>query len=73
MGLKFLRDGADSANLVSMHSLDGTPGDWNFFSTSFTTNIGNTDDKALKALAQKFSSATDYVTACSVMDWGKSG
>ena len=32
MGLKFLRDGVDSANLVSMFSVDGQPGDWDFFS-----------------------------------------
>jgi len=39
MGLKFLRDGMDSANLVSMYSVDGQPGDWNFFSNNFTTHI----------------------------------
>jgi len=33
MGLKFLRSGRDSANLVSMYSVYGNPkGDWNFFS-----------------------------------------
>lgn len=38
MGLKFLIDGIDSANLVSMWGLDGQPGDWNFFSHDFTNN-----------------------------------
>jgi len=31
MGLKFLRDGMDSANLVAMYSVNGQPGEWNFF------------------------------------------
>lgn len=35
MGLKFLRSGVDSANLVSMFSVEGTPDDWNFFSKAF--------------------------------------
>ena len=37
MGLKFLRDGKDSANLVAMFSVEGQPNDWNFFSNDFTT------------------------------------
>jgi len=32
MGLKFLRNGIDSANLVSMNSVNGQQDDWNFFS-----------------------------------------
>jgi len=33
MGLKFLRDGVDSANLVSMYSVNGNPkGNFDFFS-----------------------------------------
>lgn len=33
LGLKFLRDNVDSANLVAMWSVNGNPaGDWNFFS-----------------------------------------
>tara|TARA_B110000305_G_C18793459_1_gene339396 strand:+ start:202 stop:339 length:138 start_codon:yes stop_codon:yes gene_type:complete len=39
MGLKFLRDGQDSANLVSMFGLDGQPGNWNFFAHDFTNHI----------------------------------
>ena len=35
MGLKFLRDGLDSANLVAMWSVDGQPDDWNFFSNEW--------------------------------------
>ena len=61
MGLKFLRDNMDSANLVSMYSVDGTPGDWNFFSKDFTTHIGPTTG-ALLALGIKFATETEFVT-----------
>ena len=54
MGLKFLRDGMDSANLVSMYSVDGTPDDWNFFSKHFTTHISAASSSVLKLLAAKF-------------------
>lgn len=40
MGLKFLRDGVDSANLVSMFGVNGQPDDWNFFSNDFSNHIG---------------------------------
>jgi len=40
IGLKFLRDGVDSANLVAIFSLNGTPGDWNFFEKDFSNQIG---------------------------------
>jgi len=58
MGLKFLRDGVDSANLVSMWSVDGQPGDWNFFSNDFFTHIGGPSSTATKVLAKKFATAT---------------
>jgi hypothetical protein len=61
MGLKFLRDGADSANLVSMFSVNGTPGDWNFFSKDFFTHIGAAKGAALLAVAAKFSTATKHI------------
>ena len=35
IGLKFLRDDADSANLVAMFGVDGQPGDWNIFGNEF--------------------------------------
>lgn len=35
MGLKFLRDGIDSANLVAMYGVNGQPGEWNFFEHEF--------------------------------------
>ena len=39
MGLKFLRDGIDSANLVAMYGVNGQPGEWNFFAHEFQNHI----------------------------------
>ncbi len=39
MAVKFLRDGIDSANFVSMNSTGGQPNDWNFFSKDFFNHI----------------------------------
>jgi hypothetical protein len=69
MGLKFLRDSVDSANLVSMYKVDGQPNDWNFFSNSFQTTIPDTDDSGVKMLARKFSSATDWVQSVGLSDF----
>ena len=38
-GLKFLRNGIDSANLVAMLGVDGQPGEWDFFANDFTNHI----------------------------------
>lgn len=69
MGLKFLRDGIDSANLVAMFSVDGQPGDWDFFSHDFTTTIGPSDDSALKLVARKFATFTDNVQSVGLSDF----
>lgn len=60
MGLKFLRDGVDSANLVSMWSTSGQPGDWNFFSNDFFTHIAGATG-ALVVLAKKFATETEFI------------
>jgi len=59
-GLKFLRNGMDSANLVAMYSVDGTD-DFNFFAKDFTTFIPAAKSDALKLLEKKFSTATDHI------------
>jgi hypothetical protein len=59
MGLKFLRDGIDSANLVAMYSVDGQES-WNFFKNDFSNHIPAAG-AALLPLAKKFSSATPWV------------
>ena len=50
MGLKWLRDGMDSANLVSMYSVNGQPGNWNFFGNDFSNHIGFATSLKVKAL-----------------------
>lgn len=61
MGLKFLRDQKDSANLVAMYSTDGQPDDWNFFSKNWSNWIPTPSGGATKALAAKFATATDMI------------
>lgn len=67
MGLKFLRDGVDSANLVSMYSVDGQPS-FNFFENDWTTIIP-TASLALYPVAAKFYTATKYVQVCGLSDF----
>lgn len=64
MGLKFLRDGIDSANLVSMFDLVGTLNDWNFFSKDFTTHIPfvTNPNTVQKMIANKFATQTSFIT-----------
>lgn len=72
LGLKFLRDGMDSANLVAMYGVAGTPGDWNFFSKDFYNHIGAATGAALEAVAYKFSSATSYIQEVALKDMAQS-
>ena len=63
-----MRDGVDSANLVSMWSVDGQPGDWNFFANEFFTHIGGATTTATKVLAKKFSLETEYIQEIGLSD-----
>ena len=38
IGLKFLRDGVDSANMMAMFSVEGQES-WNFFKNNFSNHI----------------------------------
>jgi hypothetical protein len=71
MGLKFLRDGIDSANLVSMWSVAGQPNDWNFFSNTFFNHIAGApaDRPDLGALSAKFATATDHIQQVGLSDF----
>jgi len=60
MGLKFLRDGKDSANLVSMFSVNGQTS-WNFFEHDWKTWIAPAKGAALTALGCKFATATPFI------------
>jgi len=71
MGLKFLRDGVDSANLVAMYSVNGQDS-WNFFKNDFTNHIGPAG-LDLVPLALKFSEATNYVSECALSNWASYG
>jgi len=71
MGLKFLRDGMDSANLVAMYSVDGQDS-WNFFKHDFTNHIGP-GGLELVPLEIKFSEATNYISEVALSDFGQHG
>jgi len=71
LGLKFLRDGVDSANLVAMYSVDGQES-WNFFKNDFTNHIGP-GGPALIPLEIKFSEATNYISEVGLSDFAKFG
>ena len=68
MGLKFLRDGMDSASLVAMYSVDGQPS-WNFFLNDFSNHIPATTTKSLLAVSKKFSSSTPWIQTVGLSDW----
>lgn len=74
-GLKFLRDGMPSANIIAMYSVNGQYS-WNFFSKEFSNQIPEPEGFALKALGKKFSSATPYIGTLgskSLCEYGQDG
>ena len=60
MGLKFLRDGVDSANVLAMYSVDGQDS-WNFFKNDLSNHIPTSTSFTAKMLANKLSSVTPWV------------
>jgi len=71
MGLKLLRDGIDSANLVAMYSVDGQDS-WNFFKNDFTNHVGP-GGLELVPLEIKFSEATNYISEVALSDFAQYG
>ena len=69
MGLKFLRDGVPSANLVAMYSIEGQPDDWNFFTNDFCNHIGEPTTTVQKAGSAKFATVTKWPNAVGLSDW----
>ena len=61
LSLKFLRDGQPASDVVALYSVNGTPGDWNFFSKDFSNHIAGATGAALTLAANKFASFTDYI------------
>ena len=60
LGIKFLRDGVPSANLVAMFSVEGQKS-WNFFKNDFTNHISGSEKLPLKILGIKFSQAQSEI------------
>ena len=71
-GLKFLRDGVPSANLVAMHSVDGQPS-WNLFGLDFSNHVAEQVQTALKVLSAKFYTATTLIQSVGLSDFAKYG
>merc|ERR1712045_850735 len=72
MGLKFLRDGVDSANLVAMYSVNGQES-WNFFKNDFSNHIPDISFAKKASLGVKFATATRNIRQVGISDWGKYG
>ena len=70
MGLKILRDGMHSANLVAMNSLDGNPeNNWDFFAKDFTNHIAPSYSTSAKIASAFFKYATDNIWQVGLSDW----
>jgi len=67
MGVKFLRDGVDSANLVAMFGVDGQD-NLNFFENDWSDHIPDPKDKLLIPLELRFKTATDYIQTVGLSD-----
>jgi hypothetical protein len=66
-GLKFLRDGQPSGNLVAMYGVDGQPS-WNFFENTFSNHIPDPKGSGQQALASKFATATSKTNSVGLSD-----
>ena len=67
MGVKFLRDGVDSANFVAMYSVDGQDS-LNFFEHDWNNHIPDPHDATLIPLELRFKTATDYIQTVGLSD-----
>ncbi len=70
MGLKFLRDGIDSASLVAMFSVDGQDS-WNFFANDFSNHIPTSTSLSLAPVALKFSTVTPWIQTVGLSNWAQ--
>jgi hypothetical protein len=69
IGIKFLRDGRDSANMVAMHSVDGQDS-WNFFKNVFSNHVPKTSFSFMP-VAIKFATATKNIRQVGLSDWAR--
>ena len=66
-GLKFLRDGVPSGNMVAMYSVDGAE-TWSFFRMDFSNHVPDPESLALKVLSKKFATATPFIQYVGLSD-----
>jgi hypothetical protein len=72
MGIKFLRDGVDSANTVTMYQGKGQYKEWNFFAHTQSNHVfPSGGDFKLKPVLYKSSFYTDYVYQTGTSDMAK--
>ena len=67
LGLKFLRDGVDSANLIAKYSLDGQE-HWNFFGNEWSNHIPAPQRADLIPLELTYFTETDFIQAVGLSD-----
>ena len=72
MGLKFLRDGTESASLVAMYGVDGQAS-WNIFANDWSNHIAAAEGVALIAIGAKFATATPYIQQVGLSDFAMVG
>lgn len=73
LGLKFLRDGVESASLVAMYGVEGQDS-WNIFKNTWTNHIPPVPATgALAALGAKFATATPFIQYVGLSDWAQMG
>ena len=70
IGLKFLRDGVASGNMVAMFSVNGQPS-WNFFKNNFTNHIPGFESLTLVPLGAKFATATRNIQQVGLSDMAR--
>eukprot|EP00347_Sterkiella_histriomuscorum_P015747 403355834 len=66
-GLKFLRDGVSSGNLVAMYGVDGAES-WNFFKMDFSNHIPDPISTPQKILGKKFATGTPFIQYVGLSD-----
>lgn len=70
-GIKFLRDGMDSADTVTMFSFDGQPS-FNYFANRWSTHLNEPQNEcARETIGKKLAETTDHIGAMSVKNWGE--
>ena len=67
MGVKFLRDGVDSANFVAMFGVDGQE-TLNFFANDWSNHIPDVKSASLIPLELRFKTATEWIQTVGLSD-----